>query len=690
MINQNTIKGRMKSVEDVTIQKIMKKYLKDNPKVVADHVISEINGFQRNKEYQYLLYPLDHMDVPLYNYVFLKSNLTRNEIGKTTFFVNPKGPIQIYINGKKVFENDLLEESDPNSGRYFSVNTELENELVILMKKTTMGMGAIFGGRSAKADPFFVYKNKKEKLEGWEMSRAFKEIPQHFLDKQGKTECIYSSSKEIINEPKISDFFQSTQNKYLYAKSSFFIKKKEEYGFYGLKNTTKCFIDGEPQLKKKSLLDIGEHCIVLSISDSAENLSDFSVKSSSNESIQLTSNFNFKFPWSFLGPIKRNDLYTVSEMFERHCLVEGMSWRLTPNMLIRPFITSHLFGQWNYPLGVTLNGLLNYSLVYKTEDVFEYVYQHLKFCTDYYDWSLMDKKVFGAPTINHSLANIDSLDDCGSMAYTLLRVNKVKKITGCQKLIEDIADYILNQQARLPDGTLYRKESHSQLMVDTIWADDIYMSIPFLCEYYLKTKKENVLYDIKKQFVRYIDLLYIENKKVLSHVYSLKQQRSTNVAWGRGNGWVFLSLALALESLAGTSIFSDLKFLFQKIASGYKNCRGEDLFWHQVLDDDTSYQETSITSIMIFTFAKNLQYGWIEKDTIEQVDLELSWNALIKEMVDIDGNISGVCRGSGYSFDPDYYKNKLLPKLNDTHGIGILLTAGCQLVSNLNNTKNAI
>jgi hypothetical protein len=37
--------------------------------------------------------------------------------------------------------------------------------------------------------------------------------------------------------------------------------------------------------------------------------------------------------------------------------------------------------------------------------------------------------------------------------------------------------------------------------------------------------------------------------------------------------------------------------------------------------------------------------------------------------------VYGVCRGSEFAFSSDYYKNDLLPRLNDTHGIGIVLLA---------------
>ncbi|MDR1863698.1 MAG: glycoside hydrolase family 88 protein, partial [Treponema sp.] len=59
---------------------------------------------------------------------------------------------------------------------------------------------------------------------------------------------------------------------------------------------------------------------------------------------------------------------------------------------------------------------------------------------------------------------------------------------------------------------------------------------------------------------------------------------------------------------------------------------------------------------------------------------EKAWQALERYSVDKDGNVWGVCRGSEFSFNPRYYAEHLLPRLNDTHGIGIVLLAGVELL----------
>ena len=41
----------------------------------------------------------------------------------------------------------------------------------------------------------------------------------------------------------------------------------------------------------------------------------------------------------------------------------------------------------------------------------------------------------------------------------------------------------------------------------------------------------------------------MEDKKLFSHIYFLKEQTANRIPWGRGNGWVFLSLSDLLYTL---------------------------------------------------------------------------------------------------------------------------------------------
>jgi rhamnogalacturonyl hydrolase YesR len=227
----------------------------------------------------------------------------------------------------------------------------------------------------------------------------------------------------------------------------------------------------------------------------------------------------------------------------------------------------------------------------------------------------------------------------------------------------------------------------------TLWADDLYMSVPFLCRYGSYKNDPAVLDLAALQFEGFKKYLYLEDKRLMAHVYDFDRGMNTGVPWGRGNGWTIFSL---------TELFTVLPpdhpqrpFLldfFRSLAAGCLACQDENGMWHQVLDMPSSYIETSCTAMFICAFCRGIRYGWFAAETAPyRRSAEKAWQALEQYAIDKDGNVHGVCRGSEFSFNPRYYAEHLLPRLNDTHGIGIVLLAGIELLKlahNKGETRN--
>ncbi len=68
------------------------------------------------------------------------------------------------------------------------------------------------------------------------------------------------------------------------------------------------------------------------------------------------------------------------------------------------------------------------------------------------------------------------LDDCGSMGASAIEAYKRKPSQELRDYFDRVADHILNKQDRLADKTLVRQGPHKM----TLWADDLFMSVPFL------------------------------------------------------------------------------------------------------------------------------------------------------------------------------------------------------------------
>ena len=213
-----------------------------------------------------------------------------------------------------------------------------------------------------------------------------------------------------------------------------------------------------------------------------------------------------------------------------------------------------------------------------------------------------------------------------------------------------VADYMRNKQQRLPDGTFYRNHSYLPIMNETIWADDLYMSIPFLCRYYELSGDIFYLRDAVRQIKQIFGYLFMPDLEILSHIYDTHYHVQTKVPWGRGNGWVLFSLTELLAVMPDNDPErEEILEIFQTLCGGYLKLQGKEGMWHQVLTFPHSFQETSCTAMFIYGFARGVRYGWLKnRDDYAKAAL-LGWRALCKIAVDWKGNIYGVCRGSGYS-----------------------------------------
>ena len=98
--------------------------------------------------------------------------------------------------------------------------------------------------------------------------------------------------------------------------------------------------------------------------------------------------------------------------------------------------------------------------------------------------------------------------------------------------------------------------------------------------------------------------------------------------------------------------------------------------WHQVLTDPESYEEASCTAMFILVW-RGGRHGWLENPDPYLKSAIAGWDGLTSRAIDRSGNVRCV---QGAVNLHAYYKHDLSWNLNDTHGIGIVLLAGVELL----------
>ncbi|MBM6388091.1 MAG: glycoside hydrolase family 88 protein [Paenibacillus sp.] len=371
---------------------------------------------------------------------------------------------------------------------------------------------------------------------------------------------------------------------------------------------------------------------------------------------------------------------------------EHTYWQLDqPDAWIRPYYENAMlsnkwtvgsvtnYGRWDYPLGVTVYGLLQTGRYLDRPDIIRYAAEHVQACTRMYDYSLWDREQYGFPAVNQQLVMLKMLDNCGSFGSAMLEAYSECNEPTFLPIAERIADFMLFRLERQEDGAFYR-ECIGEFAENTMWADDLYMSTPFLVRYARLTGKQSALDEAARQFLLYRKYLFMPEFKIMSHVYDFKYEQATHIPWGRGNGWTLFSLTEVLEALSAEHPDRPaLIQFFNELCDGYAALQGEGGLWHQVLNDANTYQEASCTAMFAYGFARGVRFGWLEQPERYIEASERAWSGLTRTAIDRQGNVHGVCSGSRYAFTAEYYDKDLLTVTNDNHGIGIMMLAGTEV-----------
>lgn len=625
--------------------------------------------------------------------------------GKSSFGwdINCFGPMVVYVNGEVAYKSDIFKERySETSTRVFIDVEEGWNDIRIQFKKTKAGFGGQFGTWIGKWDMYTLMPTKeRDGQEGFVFTELVPddyvpefEIGMSEMDFDKKLYPVINWSDDEMKKGQLTRMFGTPNGQYAVGYTKVFaddINNTTHKFTLDTKGETVVYINKKEVFKTKggketfdATLPLGTYDIYVKCicngSDWGYTLECDTVEFESAARVKGTDDV-----WMYIGTFVNDFEFpfdTASDML--HIVGEPATyWRLdAPDTFVRPYNENTLFGRWNYPLGVTMYGLLHTAIAIGSEDIKNYIKDHVQLCIDTLEYALWDKEQYGGATSIHNLlTSIDSLDDCGSFASMMLEVNKYLGLRDVKKVADYVGDYIYNHQSRLEDGTFFRKEMMHHFHNMTMWADDLYMSVPFLVRYSQFTGDQKYLDDAANQFFGFKKRLFMPEEKIMSHVYDFKYDSKTNVPWGRGNGWVVFSMTELLEVLPEDHPKrNDLIDFLNTLCEGYLALQDDEGMWHQVLNDHESYPETSCTSMFIYAFSRGIRFGWLKNPEKYVKAIYKAWKGISKTSVDSNGNVYGVCRGSEFSFIADYYKYELGWNLNDTHGTGIVMLAGIEVI----------
>jgi rhamnogalacturonyl hydrolase YesR len=226
----------------------------------------------------------------------------------------------------------------------------------------------------------------------------------------------------------------------------------------------------------------------------------------------------------------------------------------------------------------------------------------------------------------------------------------------------------------LKDGTLARERP----LYNTLWLDDLFMSVPALAQEGKLTGNKKYFDDAAKQVLQFSARMFNKQKNLYMHGWSESMDTHPAFYWARANGWAVMSMVELLDVLplnhpSRPAILNQLKLQILGLAA----CQSDKGFWHQLLDRNDSYLETSATAIYCYAIAKAINQKWIDAKAYAPMCV-LAWNAVATQ-INSNGQVEGTCVGTGMGFDPAFYYYRPT-SVYAAHGYGPVLLAGAEMI----------
>lgn len=275
-----------------------------------------------------------------------------------------------------------------------------------------------------------------------------------------------------------------------------------------------------------------------------------------------------------------------------------------------------------------------------------------------------------------------SLDEAGAVCAAYCREQMTRPRKSYDATIRNYMNRVWKVHRMGEDGIIARNRPYT----NSVWLDDMYMGIVPLA-WYGKMKGDTAsIAEAVRQIKSFKMRMWVDDKQLFRHGWVESMESHPFFPWGRANGWAILTMCQVLDAMGeeqtvGRTFVLDL--LRQHI---YGLCAVQDKtgMWHQLLDDSSTYLETSATAIFAYCMAHAICEGWIDAKAYGPRTL-LAWNAVARH-VNAKGQVEKVCVGTGMGFDRALYAYRPTHVMA-AHGYGPVIWAGSEILRLLETCK---
>jgi unsaturated rhamnogalacturonyl hydrolase len=169
-------------------------------------------------------------------------------------------------------------------------------------------------------------------------------------------------------------------------------------------------------------------------------------------------------------------------------------------------------------------------------------------------------------------------------------------------------------------------------------SDSVFMATPLVVEAGRLTG-DRKYFDMAVRHLAFMEKLDLRPDGIYRH------SPLTDAAWGRGNAFPALGLALSLTGFPTDHPgYPRLLLAYQQLMAAVAKFQDDDGMWHEVLDEPGSYPETSATFMIATAMLRGIRNGWLDKGAY-QPRVDRAWRAVLARVAP-SGVMLDVCEST--------------------------------------------
>jgi len=184
---------------------------------------------------------------------------------------------------------------------------------------------------------------------------------------------------------------------------------------------------------------------------------------------------------------------------------------------------------------------------------------------------------------------------------------------------------------------------------------------------------ERKYFDMADRHLRFMEKLDLRPDGLYRH------QPATDAAWGRGNGFAALGLALTLSELPrNTKGYAHALQSYRRLMAALLPLQTRDGLWRNVVDYPGAYAEFSGTAMIGFAMQRGLTSGWLKGHDYEQA-VARAWQS-VNSRTSSSGTFIDVCESTARMTSLDQYLKRAAILGEDARGGAMAMLFATELM----------